>query len=271
MFKRIIPCLDTILDGNGKAKVVKGVRFGDLRYAGDPVELAAKYDQQGADEIVFLDITATPENRKTIIQVVEKVAKQVSVPLCVGGGIRSLEDFKAAFNAGAAKVSVNTAVVKRPKLIAEVVEAFGSQRTVVAIDCKRRFSDLEGRNVIEVESDREAWYEVMVSGGRQPTGLDTLDWAERVCELGAGEILLTSKDRDGTLEGYDIPITRAVAEAVGIPVIASGGVGSVEHMYEAFTVGKADACLAASVFHFNQYTIGQVKSYLMEKGIPLKI
>jgi len=268
--KRIIPCLDTTLDKEGRATVVKGVRFEGLKYAGDPVKLAKRYDSQGADEIAFLDITASYEKRPTIIDIVKKVAEQISVPLCVGGGISGLEDFRKVLEAGASKVSVNTAAVKNPQLIRDTVEKFG-QVVVVAIDCKRSFSNSEGKTVIELENGEKAWYDVIIYGGRQATGHDAVLWAKKVEELGAKEILLTSKDRDGTKDGYDLPITRAISEAVNIPVIASGGVGNIEHMYEAFISGKADACLAASIFHFNEYTIGEVKKYLSEKGVPMRI
>lgn len=267
--KRIIPCLDTTLDKEGKPTVVKGVRFEGLIYAGDPVKLAKKYDAQGADEIAFLDITASYEERPIIIETVKKVAQQISVPLCVGGGIRNVEDCRKVFEAGADKVSINTAAVKNPQLVKDVAQIFG-QCVVVAIDCKRNFSNLQGKTIIELENGKNAWYEVVIYGGRQPTGKDAVQWAKRVEELGAGEILLTSKDRDGTKDGYDLPITRAISEAVNIPVTASGGVGKIEHMYEAFTLGKADACLAASIFHFNEYTISEVKNYLNKKGIPMK-
>jgi cyclase len=268
--KRIIPCLDTTLDKQGKAIVVKGVRFEGLRYAGDPVTLAEKYDDQGADEIAFLDISASYEKRPIIIDTVGKVAEQVSVPLCVGGGIRDLEDFRKALDAGAQKVSINTAAVKNPQLIRDAAEAFG-RIVVAAIDSKRTLCDLGKKTIIELENGEKAWYDVIIHGGREATGQDAVEWAKRVQELGASEILLTSKDRDGTKDGYDLPITRAISEAVNIPVIASGGVGNVEHMYQAFTLGKADACLAASIFHFNEYTIGEVKQYLSKKGIPMRM
>jgi cyclase len=269
--KRIIPCLDTTLDEKGKATVVKGIKFEALRYAGDPVKLAKKYDEQGADEIAFLDITASYEKRPTIIETVKKVAEQISVPLCVGGGIGGLEDFRKVLDSGAEKVSVNTAAVKNPQLIRDATQTFG-QVVVVAIDCKRKFSDLQGKTLIELEeAQQKAWYDVVIYGGRQTTGLDAVSWAKKAEELGAKEILLTSKDRDGTKDGYDLPITRTISETVNIPVIASGGVGNVEHMYQAFTKGKADACLAASIFHFNEYTIHEVKEYLNEKGIPMKM
>lgn len=268
--KRIIPCLDTTLDREGKATVVKGVRFEGLKYAGDPVKLAKKYDDQGADEIAFLDITASVEKRPIIIDTVKKVAGQISVPLCVGGGIRNLEDFRKVLEAGASKVSLNTAAVKNPQLIKDAAQMFG-RVVVAAIDCKRNFSNLQGKSLIELENGKKAGYDVVIYGGREATGQDAVLWAKRVEELGACEILLTSKDRDGTRDGYDLPITRAISEAVDIPVIASGGVGSVEHMYEAFTFGKADACLAASIFHFNEYTVGEVKEYLRGKGIPINV
>ena len=268
--RRIIPCLDTTLDKQGKAIVVKGVRFEGLRYAGDPVTLAKKYDDEGADEIAFLDISASHEKRPMIIDTVMKVAEQVSVPLCVGGGIRDLEDFRKALDAGAQKVSINTAAVKNPQLIRDATQAFG-RIVVAAIDCKRTFSDLRNKTIVELENGEKVWYDVAIYGGREATGQDAVAWAKRVQELGAKEILLTSKDRDGTKDGYDLPITRAISEAVNIPVIASGGVGNVEHMYQAFTLGKADACLAASIFHFNEYTIGEVKEYLSRKGVPMRM
>jgi cyclase len=268
--KRIIPCLDTTLNEKGEAKVVKGIKFEGLRYAGDPVKLAKKYDEQGADEIAFLDITASYEKRPTIIETVKKVAEQISVPLCVGGGIGGLEDFRKVLDSGAEKVSVNTAAVKNPQLIRDATQTFG-QVVVVAIDCKRKFNDFQGKTLIELEDGKKAWYDVIIYGGRQPTGLDAISWAKKVEELGAKEILLTSKDRDGTKDGYDLPITRAISESVNIPVIASGGVGNVEHMYQAFKKGKADACLAASIFHFNEYTIREVKEYLNKKGLPMNM
>lgn len=268
--KRIIPCLDTTLDEQGNAIVVKGVRFEGLRYAGDPIKLAKKYDAEGADEIAFLDISASYEKRSTIVDIVRKVAEQVSVPLCVGGGIRDLGDFRKVLDAGAQKVGINTAAVKNPGLIRDATEAFGPI-VVAAIDCRRTFSDIANKTAIELEDGTKAWYDVVIYGGREATGQDAVEWAKRVEELGAREILLTSKDRDGTKDGYDLPVTRAISEAVNIPVIASGGVGNVEHMYEAFTLGKADACLAASIFHFNEYTIGEVKEYLSRKGVPMRM
>jgi cyclase len=275
MIKRIIPCLDTTLDEHGRAVVVKGIEFENLKYAGDPVELAKRYDAQGADELVFLDISASYERRDTMTSVVEKIAEQISIPLSVGGGIKSIADFERVFEAGADKVGVNTACVKNPELIKEAAERFGNDRIVVAIDCKRRLETIDlttGRTEripVRLEDGRTAWYEVVIYGGRQPVGMDAIQWAKQVQALGAAEILLTSKDRDGTTAGYDIPITRALAEAVDIPVIASGGAGDVEHMYEAFVNG-ADACLAASIFHYGTYTVGEVKAYLRKKGIPVR-
>ncbi|MEM2906196.1 MAG: imidazole glycerol phosphate synthase subunit HisF [Candidatus Bathyarchaeia archaeon] len=269
-FRRIIPCLDTTLDEAGRPTVVKGVEFEGLRYAGDPVKLARRYDDQGADEVCFLDITASVANRATTIDVVRRIAEVVSVPLCVGGGIRTLEDFGKAFEAGADKVSVNTAAVKNPQLIKEAAETYG-RRVVAAIDCKRRFETRADRVMVTVETGAKAWYEVVIYGGRQAIGLDAVEWARRVQSLGASEILLTSKDRDGTRNGYDLPITRAIAEAVGIPVIASGGVGNPQHMYEAFHEAKADACLAASIFHYGECTVGDVKRFLKEKGVSVRL
>jgi len=250
--KRIIPCLDV---KNGR--VVKGINFLELRDAGDPVEVAAIYNDQGADEITFLDITASHENRKTMINVVEKTAEQVFMPLTVGGGIRAIEDIRELLSAGADKVSINTAAVEEPELVKRSSDRFGSQCIVVAIDAKRRNGGQE--------------WEVFTYGGRRPTGIDACWWAKRVEELGAGEILLTSMDCDGTKEGYDIELTRRISESVNIPVIASGGAGNLEHLYEALFEGKADAVLAASIFHYREYTIHEAKVYLKDKGVPMRL
>lgn len=249
--KRIIPCLDVT-----GGRVVKGVNFVNLRDAGDPVELASFYDREGADEVVFLDITASAEDRQIMLDVVRRTAEEVFIPFTVGGGLRSVEDIRAMLAAGADKVSLNTAAVKDPSLVAEAAGRFGAQCIVLALDAKR--------------SGPGRW-EVYIHGGRTPTGLDAVEWARRAEELGAGEILLTSMDRDGTQDGYDITLTRAVAEAVKVPVIASGGVGSLEHIAEGLTAGKADAALAASIFHFGTYRIREVKEYLARRGIPVRI
>lgn len=248
--KRIIPCLD-VRDG----RVVKGVNFVNIRDAGDPVELARFYSDQGADEIVFLDITATSDGRATVADVVERTAEQVFVPLTVGGGIRTLEDFRQLLRAGADKISVNSAAVKDPGLISRAAERFGSQCVVLAIDARRR---------------PEGSYEVVVAGGRTPTGLDAVEWARRGEALGAGEILLTSMDADGTKAGFDLEMTRAVTQAVSIPVIASGGCGSLEHFAQVFAETDCDAALAASLFHFGELTEPQVKEYLRKRKIPVR-
>jgi cyclase len=249
--KRIIPCLD-VKDG----RVVKGISFVDLRDAGDPVDVAAVYDREGADELCFLDITASHENRKTILDVVERTAARVFMPVTVGGGVRTLDDIRALLSAGADKVSINTAAVQRPEFVKEAAERFGTQCIVVAIDAKR--SGASGR------------WEVFTHGGRRPTGLDAVEWAKRMEEYGAGEILLTSMDQDGRQSGYDLELTAAVSGAASIPVIASGGVGTLEHLYDGFMKGKADAVLAASIFHFRTYTISQAKTYLRERGVPIR-
>lgn len=249
--KRIIPCLD-VKDG----RVVKGTNFVGLRDAGDPVELASVYDREMADELIFLDITASCEERNTMVQVVEKTAAQVFIPFTVGGGIRTVEDIRKMLKAGADKVSLNTAAIKNPDLIAEGAKRFGSQCIVLAVDARQV---------------GEGKWEVYINGGRTPTGLDVLEWIKQAVALGAGEILLTSMDKDGTKDGYDIPLTRAVSEAVNVPVIASGGAGTMEHFYEVLTEGKADAVLAASVFHFGQFTVGEVKAYLREKGVDVRL
>lgn len=248
--KRIIPCLD-VRDG----RVVKGVNFVNIRDAGDPVELARFYSDQGADEIVFLDITATSDGRATVADVVERTAEQVFVPLTVGGGIRTLEDFRQLLRAGADKISVNSAAVKDPGLISRAAERFGSQCVVLSIDARRR---------------PEGSYEVVVAGGRTPTGLDAVEWARRGEALGAGEILLTSMDADGTKAGFDLEMTRAVTQAVSIPVIASGGCGSLEHFAQVFAETDCDAALAASLFHFGELTVPQVKEYLRKRKIPVR-
>lgn len=250
--KRIIPCLDV---NNGR--VVKGINFVQLKDAGDPVEVGAAYSRAGADELVFLDITATSDARATVTDMVRKVAEKVFIPFTVGGGIRTVEDMKAILREGADKVSVNSAAIDRPELIREGVDKFGSQCIVVAIDARKR-EDGSGWNVYK-------------AGGRIDTGLDAIEWAKKACELGAGEILLTSMDGDGTKEGYDIELTRKVADAVSIPVIASGGAGSMEHFFEALTEGGADAALAASLFHYKEMEISEVKEYLAEKGVSVRI
>jgi cyclase len=250
--KRIIPCLDV-----KGGRVVKGVQFLELRDAGDPVEVAEIYDRQGADELTFLDITASSDQRDIIIDVVRRTAERVFMPLTVGGGVRTVEDIRRLLNAGADKVSINTAAVNRPEFVRESAERFGSQCTVVAIDARRVPGD-----------DR---WEVYTHGGRNPTGIDAVEWAQRMEEYGAGEILLTSMDCDGTKDGYDLLLTRRVVDAVSIPVIASGGVGNLEHLYEGFTAGGASACLAASIFHYREYTIGEAKEYLKNKGVAVRI
>ena len=249
--KRIIPCLDV---HNGR--VVKGVNFVNLRDAGDPVEIAAAYDKAGADEVVFLDITASSDARNTVVDMVRRVAENVFIPFTVGGGIRTVEDFKVLLREGADKISINSSAINRPELISEAADKFGSQCVVVAIDAKKR-ADGSGWNIYK-------------NGGRIDVGIDAVEWAEKVCRMGAGEILLTSMDCDGTKAGYDIELTRAIAEAVSVPVIASGGAGTMEHFYEALTDGKADAALAASLFHYKELTIREVKAYLAERQVPVR-
>ncbi len=251
--KRIIPCLD-VKDG----RVVKGVSFVDLRDAGDPVEVARRYDEEGADEICFLDITASHENRKTILDVVARTAEQVFMPLTVGGGVRTLDDIRHLLNAGSDKVSINTAAVERPEFVREAAARFGSQCIVVAIDAKRRPNGPGG-------------WEVFTHGGRRPTGLDAVAWAQRMEQYGAGEILLTSMDQDGTKDGYDLGLTAAISGSVTIPVIASGGAGTLDHLRDGFEKGRADAVLAASIFHYRTYTIGDAKRYLQTCGIPVRL
>ncbi|MBM4349896.1 MAG: imidazole glycerol phosphate synthase subunit HisF [Deltaproteobacteria bacterium] len=248
--KRIIPCLD-VKDG----RVVKGTQFVNLKDAGDPVENAKAYDEQEADEIAFLDITASHEKREILIDIVRRTAEEIFIPLTVGGGVRNLKDIRKLLKAGADKVSINTAAVKDPSFVKRASMRFGSQCIVIAIDARRR---------------GQGW-EVYTHGGRIPTGIDALLWAKKMEELGAGEILLTSMDRDGTKDGYDIELTRTISESVDIPVIASGGVGTLEHLYEGLALGKASAVLAASIFHYREYTIAQVKSYLKEKGVVVRI
>lgn len=269
--KRIIPCLDVTLDKAGGC-VVKGIEFVNLKEAGDPVQLAKRYNEQGADELVFLDITASHERRGTMIDVIERTADEVFIPLTVGGGINSTEAIRNILRAGADKVSINTAAVKTPDFIKESSDIFGSQCIVTAIDCRRNTDIRDNtKTIIELENGTKAWYEVVIYGGRTPTGLDTVQWAQKVEKLGSGEILLTSMDKDGTKDGYDLPITRTLSETLDIPIIASGGAGNIEHMVDAFTKGKADAALAASIFHFGEYTIGQAKEYLKKKGVAVRI
>ncbi|MEM1586402.1 MAG: imidazole glycerol phosphate synthase subunit HisF [Candidatus Bathyarchaeia archaeon] len=263
--KRIIPCLDV-----DHGRVVKGINFVGLRDAGDPVELAKRYCDDRADELVFLDITASAEKRSILKNVVKAVASEINIPFTVGGGIRSLEDAYLVLSNGADKISINTAAVERPALIKELAETFGSQCVVLAIDAKRRYERRPDRNVVDTP-DGSCWFEVYTYGGRQPTGIDAIEWAVRGEALGAGEILLTSIDRDGTELGYDIELTRSISERVNIPVIASGGAGKPEHFLEAFTVGGADAALAASVFHYSKYPVPVIKRYLHERGVPVRL
>ena len=252
--KRIIPCLDV-----DAGRVVKGVNFVDIRDAGDPVEVAARYNEQGADEITFLDITASHEGRDTTVHMVERIAREVFIPLTVGGGIRKVEDIRHMLNAGADKVGINTAAIHNPELVREASERFGSQCIVVAIDAKQ---------VGDAENPR---WEIFTHGGRKPTGIEAIGWARKMNELGAGEILLTSMDRDGTKDGFDLGLTRAISDAVSIPVIASGGVGTLQHLAEGVLDGGADAVLAASIFHFGEYTVAEAKAHMAECGIEMRL
>ena len=249
--KRIIPCLDVTA-----GRVVKGVNFVELRDAGDPVEIARRYDQQGADEITFLDITASSDDRDLILHIIEAVASQVFIPLTVGGGVRQVDDVRRLLNAGADKVSINTSAVTNPQLVADAAGKYGSQCIVVAIDAKRALG---------------GHWEVFTHGGRKATGLDAVEWARKMESLGAGEILLTSMDRDGTQDGFDLPLTRAVSDAVGIPVIASGGVGGLQDLADGVTQGRADAVLAASIFHYGLHTVKEAKAYMASQGIPMRL
>ncbi|MDT8363256.1 MAG: imidazole glycerol phosphate synthase subunit HisF [Nitrosomonas sp.] len=254
--KRIIPCLDV---SNGR--VVKGINFVSLKDAGDPVEIARRYDEQGADELVFLDITASSDERDLILHIIEEVASQVFIPLTVGGGVRKVEDVRRLLNAGADKISINTSAVLNPALVAESAERYGSQCIVIAIDVR------QGSNLID---GSKSW-EVFTHGGRKPTGIDAIDWAKKMQSLGAGEILLTSMDRDGTCSGFDLDLTRAISDAVDLPIIASGGVGNLDHLVDGILQGRADAVLAASIFHYGQYTIAQAKQHLSTHGIEIRL
>ena len=268
--KRIIPCLDV-----DKGRVVKGVRFVDIRDAGDPVELASFYDREGADELVFLDITASHEERSTMLEVARHTAEQVFIPYCVGGGIRTNEDIRELLAAGADKVSLNTAAVKNPEIIKEASGKYGSQCIVIAIDAKqvqdRQLPDNNKNTHLSSLISHHLSWEVYLNGGRTPTGIDAVQWAKKAESLGAGEILLTSMDRDGTKDGYDIPLTKAIVDAVNVPVIASGGAGKLEHFYEVIDQSGADAVLAASLFHYGELTIKKVKEYLGSKGVPIRL
>ncbi len=263
--KRIIPCLDVT-----EGRVVKGTSFTQLRDAGDPVELAAFYYREGADELVFLDIGATPEGRDTMIDVVERVSEQVFIPLTVGGGLRGTEDMRRMLKAGADKASINTAAVQNPNLVTEGAEKFGSQCIVVAIDARRHPQPDPSPSKESPCDDHAAKWEVCTHGGRKPTGIDAIEWAKQAVALGAGELLLTSWDADGQRTGYDLELTRAISEAVTVPIIASGGAGKLEHLYDALVVGKADAVLAASIFHYQTYSVREVKEYLAQRGIPIR-
>lgn len=270
--KRIIPCLDCDLQVP-HGRVVKGIEFKEIRYAGDPVELATQYYRDGADEIVFLDITASHERRETMADVIQATTENVFVPICVGGGIRKPQDYVNMLKAGADKCSTNTAAIKNPDLIDEASKIVGSQACVIGIDAKRRYvhspSKKQEKIILETK-EGFCWFDCSIYGGRQFTGIDAISWAMECEDRGAGEILLTSMDRDGTKDGYDLELTRAISESVDIPVIASGGVGNPHHIYEAFQWGKADAALAASIFHFNEFPVPQVKDYLKQKGVNVR-
>ena len=254
--KRIIPCLDV-----DQGRVVKGVNFVGIRDAGDPVEIARRYNEEGADEITFLDITASHEERDTTVHTVEQIAREVFIPLTVGGGIRSLQDIRAMLNAGADKVSINTAAIHEPELVRDAAARFGSQCIVVAIDVKR----------VSATDDAAPRYELFTHGGRKPTGIEAVGWATKMAALGAGELLLTSMDRDGTRDGFELAVTRAITDAVDIPVIASGGVGTLQHLADGITEGGADAVLAASIFHFGEYTVGEAKAFMADQGITMRL
>ena len=276
LIKRIIPCLD-VKDG----RVVKGVNFVNLRDAGDPVEIAAAYEKEGADELTFLDITASHENRNIILDVVARTAEKIFMPLTVGGGVRDLDDIRNLLKAGADKVAINSAAVKTPEFVQKAAKRFGSQCIVVAIDAKQRKSMADSPSIpiwadehpslLLIENDTISTWEVYIHGGRKPTNIDAVKWARQMETYGAGEILLTSMDRDGTKSGYDLDLNRSVSESVTIPVIASGGAGTLEHLYKGIRDGKADAVLAASIFHFKEFTIDETKRYLKEKGVPIRL
>ncbi len=267
--KRIIPCLDCDLEIPG-GRVVKGIEFKQIRYAGIPWELAEKYYHEGADEIVFLDITASSDRRDTMVNVIKKTSENVFIPLTVGGGIKSIEDARSAFNSGADKVTINTAALENPDLINQISSRYGNQACVVAIDAKRRYELSKDRETVKTP-DRECWFECSIYGGRGFTGIDVISWAREAEKRGAGDILLTSMDRDGTYDGFDIELTKSVSERVKIPVIASGGCGKPEHILEVFQKTKAQAALAASIFHYGEYNIRDVKEYLKENGIHVRL
>jgi cyclase len=267
--KRVIPCIDVDLDENGEAAVYTGVHFEDLAYTGDPVEMAKRYNEAGADEFVFLDITASADGRETMLKTVEQVADEVFIPLTVGGGIRTREDIKETLRAGADKVSINTGALNNPDLVNEGARAFGSQCIVISVDARRRYDDA-GEYYAQIDGE-SCWFECTVKGGREGTGRDVVEWALEAERRGAGELFVNSIDADGTKEGYDIPLMKAVCDAVSTPVIASSGCGGPEHAYEVFTEANADAALAASIFHFGEYSIQETKQYLHERGIPVRL
>jgi len=267
--KRIIPCIDVDLDDEGDPAVYTGVHFEDLEYTGDPVEMAKRYNEAGADEFVFLDITASADGRETMLGVVEDVADEVFIPLTVGGGIRTREDIKETLRAGADRVSITTGALERPELINEGAAAFGSQCIVISVDARRRF-DEGGEHYFDVDGE-SCWFECTKKGGREGTGIDVIEWAKEAEDRGAGELFVNSIDKDGTKDGYDVPLTDAVCDAVDTPVIASSGCGGPEDAYEVFTEADADAALAASIFHFDEYSIQDVKAYLDERGVPVRL
>ncbi|AOW80480.1 imidazole glycerol phosphate synthase subunit HisF [Halodesulfurarchaeum formicicum] len=266
--KRIIPCIDVDVDEDGNAAVYTGVQFEDLEYTGDPVEMAKEYNEAGADEFTFLDITASAEGRETMLDVVEQVADEVFIPLTVGGGIRTVEDIKETLRAGADKVSINTGAIERPELITEGATAFGNQCILLSVDARRRF-DEAGEHYVQIDGE-SAWFEATIHGGRTGTDLDVLEWVREAEERGAGEMFINSIDKDGTKDGYDLPLMEAVSDAVSTPVIASSGCGHPRHMLEVFEAG-ADAALAASIFHFDEYTIQETKEYLDDHGVPVRL
>lgn len=262
--KRIVPCLDV-----NHGQVVKGVNFVQLKHAGDPVELAKRYSDEGADELVFLDITASHEKRDIMRNYVEGVAKAISIPFTVGGGIRNVSDARLVLCSGADKVSVNTAAIENPSVITELADVFGRQCVVIAVDAKRNNAPDEGKNMVDT-AEGKVWFEVVTYGGRKRTGIDAIDWALQAEKLGAGEFLVTSMDKDGTKDGYDIELTRTISERVNVPIVASGGAGAPKHLYDVLTEGKADAALAASIFHYNQYPVPVVKEYLRKMGVTIR-